>query len=44
MLTDLAVAPSYRTLAIEGKREIDLFTWDRVAENTLDVYKELVVL
>jgi glycosyltransferase involved in cell wall biosynthesis len=36
--------PLHRTLVIEGKREIDLFTWDRVAENTLDVYKELVVL
>jgi len=34
----------HRTLAVEGKREIDLFTWDQVAENTLDVYKKLVVL
>jgi glycosyltransferase involved in cell wall biosynthesis len=36
--------PLHRTLAVEGKREIDLFTWDQVAENTLDVYKKLVVL
>jgi len=34
--------PLHRTLVIEGKREIDLFTWDRVAENTLDVYREVV--
>ena len=36
--------PLHRTLATEGKREIDFFTWDRVAENTLDVYKKVVVL
>jgi len=34
--------PLHKTLAKEGKREIDLFTWDRVAENTLDVYRELI--
>jgi len=28
----------HRTLSYEGKREIDLFTWDRVAEKTIDVY------
>jgi len=30
--------PLHRTLATEGKREIDLFTWDRVADKTIDVY------
>jgi glycosyltransferase involved in cell wall biosynthesis len=34
--------PLHRTLANEGKHEIDLFTWDRVAENTLDVYREVI--
>ncbi len=34
--------PLHRTLANEGKREIDLFTWDRVADNTLDVYREVI--
>lgn len=30
--------PLHKTLATEGKRELDLFTWDRVAEKTIDVY------
>jgi len=30
--------PLHRTLAKEGKKEIDLFTWDRVADKTIDVY------
>jgi glycogen(starch) synthase len=30
--------PLHVTLAEMGKREIDLFTWDRVAEKTIDVY------
>ncbi len=30
--------PLRRTLAREGKREIELFTWDRVADKTIDVY------
>jgi glycogen(starch) synthase len=30
--------PLHGTLAEMGKREIDLFTWDRVAEKTIDVY------
>jgi len=34
--------PLHSTLAKEGKREIELFTWDRVAEKTLDVYREVV--
>jgi glycosyltransferase involved in cell wall biosynthesis len=28
-----------RTLAQQGKREIQLFTWDRVADKTIDVYR-----
>ena len=28
----------HRTLATEGKREINLFTWDQVADKTIDVY------
>jgi len=30
--------PLHKTLATEGKRELDLFTWDRVAEKTIGVY------
>jgi glycosyltransferase involved in cell wall biosynthesis len=30
--------PLHRTLVKEGKREVDLFTWDRVADKTIDVY------
>ena len=29
----------HRTLSKEGKREIELFTWDRVADKTIDVYR-----
>ena len=31
--------PLHTMLSKEGKREIELFTWDRVAEKTLDVYR-----
>ena len=31
--------PLHTTMSKEGKREIKLFTWDRVAEKTLDVYR-----
>jgi hypothetical protein len=34
--------PLHKTLSHEGKREIDLFTWDRVAEKTLDIYNEVM--
>ena len=34
--------PLRRTLAQEGKREIQLFTWDRVADKTIEVYREVV--
>ena len=34
--------PLHRTLAKEGRREIDLFTWDRVAGKTIDVYNEVL--
>ena len=30
--------PLHKTLAQEGKREIELFTWDRVADKTIEVY------
>ena len=33
--------PLHRTLATEGKREIDLFTWDNVADKTLGVYRSV---
>jgi glycosyltransferase involved in cell wall biosynthesis len=29
----------HRTLASEGKREVELFTWDRVADKTIGVYQ-----
>jgi glycosyltransferase involved in cell wall biosynthesis len=31
--------PLHKTLAREGKKEIDLFTWDQVADKTIDVYR-----
>jgi glycosyltransferase involved in cell wall biosynthesis len=31
--------PLHKTLATEGKQEIDLFTWDNVADKTIDVYR-----
>ena len=34
--------PLHTMLSKEGKREIELFTWDRVAEKTLDVYRGIV--
>ena len=33
--------PLRNTLSEQGKREIDLFTWDQVAQKTLDVYHEV---
>jgi len=30
--------PLHKTLRKEGKKEIQLFTWDRVADKTIDVY------
>ena len=33
--------PLHRTLSKEGRREIDIFTWDRVADKTIDVYNEV---
>ncbi len=35
----LRYPPLHKTMSCEGKREIDLFTWDRVADKTIDVYK-----
>jgi len=40
----LRYEPLWNTLADHGEQEIELFTWDRVAENTLDVYREVVYL
>ncbi len=34
----LRYTPLHKTLADEGKREINLFTWDNVADKTIDVY------
>lgn len=35
----LRYQPLHQTLSEMGKHEINLFTWDRVAEKTLDVYR-----
>ena len=35
----LRYKPLHKTLAEQGNREINIFTWDRVADNTLDVYR-----
>ncbi len=32
----------HKTISREGRREIDLFTWDRVADRTLNVYREVI--
>jgi glycogen(starch) synthase len=34
--------PLHKTLASHGKTEITLFTWDRVANNTIDVYNQVI--
>ena len=33
--------PLRKTMAQEGKKEIQLFTWDRVADKTIDVYRSV---
>jgi len=38
----LRYEPLRKTLAEYGKKEVELFTWDRVAEKTLSVYKDVV--
>ena len=39
ILSLLRYEPLHTTIAEHGKHEISLFTWDRVAEKTLDVYR-----
>jgi len=34
--------PLHKTLAKEGKQEVELFTWDRVANKTIDVYSGVI--
>jgi glycosyltransferase involved in cell wall biosynthesis len=34
--------PLHRTLSSEGRKEIDLFTWDRVADKTFDIYSGVI--
>jgi glycosyltransferase involved in cell wall biosynthesis len=34
--------PLHKTLSSEGKREIEIFTWDRVAEKTINIYNEVL--
>ena len=33
--------PLRKTIAVEGKREVSLFTWDRVADKTIEVYRSV---
>ena len=33
--------PLRKTIATEGKREVSLFTWDRVADETIKVYRSV---
>ena len=33
--------PLHKTLSHQGRREIELFTWDRVADKTIEVYNEV---
>jgi len=37
----LRYEPLWKTLSEKGKQEIELFTWDNVAEHTLSVYREV---
>jgi glycosyltransferase involved in cell wall biosynthesis len=37
----LRYQPLYATMGQSSKREVQLFTWDRVAERTLEVYRGL---
>jgi glycosyltransferase involved in cell wall biosynthesis len=38
----LRYRPLHSTMVKEGKREIELFTWDRVAKRTIDVYRRVI--
>jgi len=33
--------PLRKTIAVEGKREVSLFTWDRVADKTIETYRSV---
>ncbi len=37
----LRYQPLHKTMQENSQKEIDLFTWDRVADRTIDVYKEV---
>jgi len=39
----LRYRPLWTTLVKNGKQEIELFTWDRVADNTIDVYNKVKI-
>jgi glycosyltransferase involved in cell wall biosynthesis len=34
--------PLHRVISSEGKKEIEIFTWDRVANKTIDVYSGVI--
>ena len=38
----LRYQPLHSTLVKEGNKEINLFTWDRVADKTIDVYEGVI--
>ncbi len=40
----LRYEPLHTTMSQEGKREIGLFTWDQVADKTIDVYRQVAGL
>jgi glycosyltransferase involved in cell wall biosynthesis len=42
ILSLLRYEPLHSTMVEHGKQEIQLFTWDRVAEKTMDVYREVM--
>jgi len=42
ILSLLRYDPLRNTLSKEGKREIELFTWDKVAEKTISVYNDVL--
>jgi len=42
IISILRYEPLRKSLSVNGKQEIDLFTWDNVAKNTLNVYRKVI--
>ena len=42
IISILRYEPLRKSLSVNGKQEIDLFTWDNVAKNTVNVYRKVI--